>query len=74
MTERYLPFRNGQRGRVEVYEMVSRLLEVGCVRGESMIPEVVGFRIRASHKHEVLIEKCCAIEYAIASSSALAEV
>ena len=43
-------------------------------RGESMIPEVVGFRIRASHKHEVLIEKCCAIEYAIASSPALAEV
>ena len=54
VTERYLPFRNGQRGRLEVYEMVSRLLEVGCVRGESMIPEVVGFRIRASHKHKVL--------------------
>ena len=27
---------------------------VGCVRGESMIPEVVGFRIRAEHKHKVL--------------------
>ena len=36
--------------------------------------DAVGLRIRASHKHEVLIEKCCAIEYAIASSSALAEV
>jgi hypothetical protein len=54
VTERYLPFRNGQRGRLEVCVMVAGLLEVGCVRGESMIPEVVGFRIRASHKHKVL--------------------
>ena len=44
-------------------------LSDGCVDTDA-----VGLRIRASHKHEVLIEKCCAIEYAIASSPALAEV
>ena len=46
-------------GAVSRFDMVSRLLEVGCVRGESMIPEVVGFRMRASHKRKVLKTVVC---------------